>query len=75
MGAYTDWGAEYAITEAGSVPQVIWDAGGVGKEAMVRILGHSAVEVAGLAIRVVECKPLKTLIERRKSVTKVRRSG
>jgi len=49
-----DWGAEYAITEAGSVPQVIWDAGGVGKEAMVRILGRSAVEVAGLAIRVVE---------------------
>ena len=49
-----DWGAEYAIREAGYVPQVIWDAGGVGKEAMVRILGGSAVEVAGLAIRVVD---------------------
>jgi len=49
-----DWGAEYAIREAGSVPQVIWDAGGVGKEAMVRILGGSAVEVAGLAIRVLD---------------------
>ncbi|MEA3281871.1 MAG: bifunctional hydroxymethylpyrimidine kinase/phosphomethylpyrimidine kinase [Euryarchaeota archaeon] len=49
-----DWGAEYAIREAGSVPQVIWDAGGVGKEAMVRILGRSAVEVAGFAIRVVD---------------------
>ncbi|MHC1575643.1 MAG: bifunctional hydroxymethylpyrimidine kinase/phosphomethylpyrimidine kinase [Candidatus Methanogasteraceae archaeon] len=49
-----DWGAEYAITAAGSVPQVIWDAGGVGKEAMVRILGRSAVEVAGLAIRVAD---------------------
>jgi hydroxymethylpyrimidine/phosphomethylpyrimidine kinase len=49
-----DWGAEYAIREAGSVPQVIWDAGGVGKEAMVRILGGSAVEVAGLAIRVAD---------------------
>ncbi len=55
-----DWGAEYAIRAAGSVPQVIWDAGGVGKEAMVRILGRSAVEVAGLAIRVAECDPLKT---------------
>ncbi len=52
-----DWGAEYAITEAGSVPQVIWDAGGVGKEAMVRILGRSAVEVVGLAIRVVDRLP------------------
>ncbi|MEA3324290.1 MAG: bifunctional hydroxymethylpyrimidine kinase/phosphomethylpyrimidine kinase [Euryarchaeota archaeon] len=49
-----DWGAAYAIREAGSVPQVIWDAGGVGKEAMVRILGGSAVEVAGLAIRVAD---------------------
>ncbi|MHC1599725.1 MAG: thiamine-phosphate synthase family protein, partial [Candidatus Methanospirareceae archaeon] len=49
-----DWGAEYAIRKAGSVPQVIWDAGGVGKEAMVRILGRSAVEVAGLAIRVAD---------------------
>ena len=51
-----DWGAEYAIKRAGYVPQVIWDAGGVGKEAMVRILGRSAVEVAGLAIRVAECR-------------------
>ncbi|MEA1893848.1 MAG: bifunctional hydroxymethylpyrimidine kinase/phosphomethylpyrimidine kinase [Euryarchaeota archaeon] len=49
-----DWGAEYAITEAGSVPQVIWDAGGVGKEAMVRILGRGAVDVAGLAIQVAD---------------------
>jgi len=49
-----DWGAEYVIRETGSVPQVIWDAGGVGKEAMVRILGHSAIEVTGLAIRVAD---------------------
>jgi hydroxymethylpyrimidine/phosphomethylpyrimidine kinase len=52
-----DWGAECAIKRAGYVPQVIWDAGGVGKEAMVRILGRSAVEVAGLAIRVVDRLP------------------
>lgn len=51
-----DWGAEYAIKRAGHVPQVIWDAGGVGKEAMVRILGESAVEVTGLAIRVAKCE-------------------
>ncbi|KAF5412931.1 MAG: Bifunctional thiamine biosynthesis protein ThiDN [Candidatus Methanogasteraceae archaeon] len=50
-----DWGATRAIEDAGSVPQVIWDKGGVGKEAMVRILGRSAVEVAGYAIRVAEC--------------------
>ncbi len=50
-----DWGATHAIEDAGCVPQVIWDRGGVGKEAMVRILGRSAVEVAGYAIRVAEC--------------------
>jgi len=50
-----DWGATHAIEEVGCVPQVIWDKGGVGKEAMVRILGRSAVEVAGYAIRVAEC--------------------
>jgi len=50
-----DWGATHAIEDAGCVPQVIWDKGGVGKEAMVRILGRSAVEVAGYAIQVAEC--------------------
>ncbi len=47
-----DWGTAHAIKEAGYVPQVIYDRGGTGKEAMVRILGRSAVEVADLAIRV-----------------------
>lgn len=49
-----DWGATYVIEHAGYVPQVIYDRGGVGKEAMVRILGRSAVEVADMAVQVVE---------------------
>ncbi|HIE31811.1 MAG TPA: bifunctional hydroxymethylpyrimidine kinase/phosphomethylpyrimidine kinase [Methanosarcinales archaeon] len=49
-----DWGTAHAIKEAGYVPQVIYDRGGTGKEAMVRILGRSAVEVVGLAIRISE---------------------
>ena len=32
-----------------SLPQVIWDRGGPGKEPMIRLLGTSAVEVASLA--------------------------
>ncbi len=47
-----DWGAAYAIEHAGYVPQVIYDGGGVGKEAMVRILGRSAAEVADMAVLV-----------------------
>ena len=52
-----DWGANSAIVEAGYVPQVIHDAGGVGKEAMVRILGRSAVIVANMAMRVLDRLP------------------
>jgi hydroxymethylpyrimidine/phosphomethylpyrimidine kinase len=34
------------------VPAAIWDLGGVGKEPMVRLLGRSAREVAGSAVRI-----------------------
>lgn len=45
------WGAEQAIRKAGKVPQIIFDRGAPGKEAMVRILGKSPLEVAGIALR------------------------
>ncbi|RZN35488.1 MAG: bifunctional hydroxymethylpyrimidine kinase/phosphomethylpyrimidine kinase [Methanosarcinales archaeon] len=47
-----DWGTAHAIKEAGYVPQIIYDRGGTGKEAMVRILGRNAMEVAGIGIRI-----------------------
>ncbi|MEW6592831.1 MAG: bifunctional hydroxymethylpyrimidine kinase/phosphomethylpyrimidine kinase [Candidatus Hadarchaeota archaeon] len=46
------WGTEQAIRRAGIVPQVIFDEGGKGKEAMIRLLGGSAVEVASLALKI-----------------------
>lgn len=46
------WGTQQAIREYGSVPEVIWDAGGVGKEPMIRLLGVTAGEVSTLAIRI-----------------------
>ncbi|MBN1133379.1 MAG: bifunctional hydroxymethylpyrimidine kinase/phosphomethylpyrimidine kinase [Methanosarcinaceae archaeon] len=45
-----DWGVTHAIEIHGSVPDVIYDEGGVGKEPMVRILGKNATEVAGIAM-------------------------
>jgi len=36
----------------GSVPQVIWDRGGPGKEPMIRLLGFSAREVANSAVQI-----------------------
>jgi len=35
-----------------SIPQVIWDRGGPGKEPMVRLLGASASEVAAVAVEI-----------------------
>ncbi len=37
---------------SGSVPQVICDRGGPGKEPMIRLLGFSAREVAGIAVTI-----------------------
>ena len=40
-----DWGTSTAITEAGYVPDVVWDGGGHGKEPMIRILGNNPEDV------------------------------
>jgi hydroxymethylpyrimidine/phosphomethylpyrimidine kinase len=43
------WGVEEAIKRAGFVPQVIFDRGAPGKEAMVRIFGRTPDEVVEIA--------------------------
>lgn len=40
-----DWGTTESIRAFGSVPDAIWDAGGLGKEPMVRILGKDPEDV------------------------------
>jgi len=40
-----EWGTTEAIRKMGHVPDVIFDRGGVGKEPMVRILGHDPRDV------------------------------
>lgn len=46
------WGAEQAIKKREDIPQAIFDRGARGKEAMVRLLGASPIEVAELALRI-----------------------
>ena len=46
------WGTEQAIKKTGKVPDVIFDRGAPGKEAMIRLLGRSPIEVAELAQRI-----------------------
>ena len=40
-----EWGTEQAIVEAGTIPDVVYDEGAVGKEAMMRVLGTDPVDV------------------------------
>ncbi len=47
-----EWGVAEAIKQEGRVPDIIYDKGGVGKEAMIRLLGKDAVEVACRAIEI-----------------------
>ncbi len=49
-----DWGTAEAIKKYGSVPKVIYDKGGAGKEPMIRLLGKDAVEVVKLAVKLAE---------------------
>jgi len=49
-----EWGTEQAIKRTGKVPNVIFDKGDVGKEAMVRVLGKSPLEVADLVLRLAD---------------------
>lgn len=47
-----EWGVSEAIKSAERVPDVIYDKGDIGKEAMIRLLGRDAVEVAGRAVEI-----------------------
>ena len=40
-----EWGTRHAIEKCGSVPDIIYDTGSVGKESMIRILGKNPGEV------------------------------
>jgi len=47
-----EWGTSEAIKNSGRVPDIVYDRGGVGKEAMIRILGNNAQEVVETAIKI-----------------------
>lgn len=48
-----EWGTEQAIAEAGRMPDVIYDAGSVGKEPMMRVLGRDPTDVLRKVHRVI----------------------
>lgn len=46
------WGIESIVRRMNRVPRVVVDRGAHGKEAMIRLLGTTPTEVAGLALRI-----------------------
>ena len=40
-----EWGTKQAIVEAGTIPDIVYDEGAVGKEAMMRVLGRDPLDV------------------------------
>ncbi len=49
-----DWGTKQAIKDHGDISRIIYDTGGMGKEAMIRIMGHNAEEVAHIALEIAD---------------------
>jgi hydroxymethylpyrimidine/phosphomethylpyrimidine kinase len=47
-----EWGTKTAIESSGYVPGIIYDRGGIGKEAMIRVLGDSATDVVNVALEI-----------------------
>ncbi len=55
-GSTLEWGTGDVIARTGSVPDIIFDRGDVGKEAVCRVLGVDPQDVARKIIRIAEAR-------------------
>ena len=53
-GKSLDWGVQSVLSNKRETPDIVFDRGGEGKEAMVRVFGKSAVDAADKIIRLKE---------------------
>ena len=51
-GSTLEWGTQSALQGASEFPDLIYDEGDVGKEPMIRVLGHSPMEVVDKVSRI-----------------------
>jgi len=49
-----EWGTKEAVKKLGKMPDIIYDEGAVGKEAMIRIIGKTPEEVMEKAERILK---------------------
>jgi hydroxymethylpyrimidine/phosphomethylpyrimidine kinase len=55
-GGTLKWGVKRAIESLGEIPDIIYDRGDIGKEAMIRIIGRNAEEVFNKIMKIIEAK-------------------
>jgi hydroxymethylpyrimidine/phosphomethylpyrimidine kinase len=48
-----EWGTNYVIEKLGSVPDIIYDTGGIGKEPMIRVIGINPKDVLNKVKRII----------------------
>ncbi len=53
-GSSLEWGVEWVLRRNGGVPDIIYDEGDRGKEAMVRVIGRNPGEVVDKVVRINE---------------------
>ncbi len=49
-GSTLNWGIESALNTTNTIPDFIYDTGGLGKEPVIRVLGKEPIEVVGKAL-------------------------
>ena len=51
-GKSLEWGVDEVLKRSGEMPDIIFDRGGIGKEAMIRVTGKDPADVANKVIRI-----------------------
>jgi len=51
-GSSLEWGVEWVLRTSGGVPNIIYDEGDRGREAMVRVIGRNPREVVDKVVRI-----------------------
>jgi hydroxymethylpyrimidine/phosphomethylpyrimidine kinase len=54
-GSTPTWNVAEVLQSMGTVPDIIYDLGKVGQEAMIRVLGRDALEVARKSLMIRQC--------------------
>jgi hydroxymethylpyrimidine kinase/phosphomethylpyrimidine kinase len=63
-GSTLEWGTQSALATVSDFPDVVYDEGDVGKEPMIRVLGHNPVEVVDKLNRIAKARMYENSMKR-----------